>query len=535
MQLHGNAALTPNGRLRLARRVVEERWSLGEAAAAAEVSERTARKWVDRYLADGEAGLADRSSAPRSQPGATPRDRLEAIAALRRLRMTGAEIAEGLSMALSTVQGILTRIGLGELSRLEPPEPPNRYERDWPGELIHIDVKKLGGSASGAPATRATGNRGKGQHSRGAGWEFVHICIDDATRLAYVELLPDEKAATCVGFLKRALRFYRAHGVKVARLMTDNGSAYRSTLHAIACRALKIKHIRTKPYRPRTNGKAERFIRTLLAGGPTAPSTAPRPRRPPPCPAGSTSTIAADHTAPSATKRPWSASRRSNRGTTSPVLTPSLEPGTGGAGLTGRRFRWCSGLGLDLALFLGGAHLDPAGLRLRRHGQREREHAAFVVRLDVLSIDAGAEPQLAAEPSLRPLGDDDLVVLPLLEATLGRNAETLPLDGDTDRVGIDAGQVEVDTELVSPPVGVHGEASRCTSAGEQLGGHLLELSEWVVADSHLASSRLRKRFASLVPGSGPRCIRVTMLPARRPRSVRSRWAWTVTIDSSSKC
>jgi transposase InsO family protein len=266
MQLHGNAALTPNGRLRLARRVVEEGWSLGEAAAAAEVSERTARKWVDRYRAGGEAGLADRSSAPRSQPGATAQDRLEAIAALRRLRMTGAEIAETLSMALSTVQGILTRIGLGKLSRLEPPEPPNRYERNRPGELIHIDVKKLGRIGERGAGHRATGNRGEGQRSRGAGWEFVHICIDDATRLAYVELLSDEKATTCIGFLKRALRFYRAHGVTVERLMTDNGSAYRSTLHAIACRALGIKHLRTRPYRPRTNGKAERFIRTLLAG-----------------------------------------------------------------------------------------------------------------------------------------------------------------------------------------------------------------------------------------------------------------------------
>jgi transposase InsO family protein len=174
--------------------------------------------------------------------------------------MAGAEIAECLGMALSTVQGILTRSGLGKLSRLEPPEPPNRYERDRPGELIHIDVKKLGRIGHRGAGHRATGNRGKGQRSRGAGWEFVHICIDDATRLAYVELLPDEKAATCVGLVKRVLRFYRAHGVKVARLMTDNGYAYRSTVHAIACRALKIKHIRTKPYRPRTNGKAERFI-----------------------------------------------------------------------------------------------------------------------------------------------------------------------------------------------------------------------------------------------------------------------------------
>jgi transposase InsO family protein len=266
MKLHGNAVLTPNGRLRLARRVVEEGWSLGEAAAAAEVSERTARKWVDRYRQQGEAGLFDRSSAPNSQPGATPEDRIEAIAALRRLRLTGQEIALALGIALSTVQGILTRIGLGKLSRLEPPAPANRYERKRPGELLHIDVKKLGRIGHRSAGHRATGNRGPGRRSRGAGWEFVHICIDDATRLAYVELLPDEKATTCIGFLRRALRFYAGKSIQVERLMTDNGSAYRSKLHAIACRTLKLKHIRTRPYRPRTNGKAERFIRTLLGG-----------------------------------------------------------------------------------------------------------------------------------------------------------------------------------------------------------------------------------------------------------------------------
>ena len=263
MKLHGNAALTPNQRLRLARRVVEDGWSLGEAAEAAEVSERTARKWVDRYRVEGEAGLVDRSSSPRSQPSATPDDRIEAIAALRRLRFSGQEIASCLGMALSTVQGILTRIGLGKLSRLEPPEPPNRYERRRAGELLHVDVKKLGRIQGGA-GHRAHGSRRRSP--RGGGWEFVHVCVDDATRLAYVEVLADEKATTCVGFLRRALRFYAARGVQVERLMTDNGSAYRSKLHAIACRALKIKHLRTRPYRPRTNGKAERFIRTLLGG-----------------------------------------------------------------------------------------------------------------------------------------------------------------------------------------------------------------------------------------------------------------------------
>jgi transposase-like protein len=267
MNLHANAALSLNGRRRLAVRVVvEEGWSLTEAAAAAEVSDRTARKWVDRYRAEGEAGLWDRSSAPVVQAGETAPERVGLIAALRRLRMTGAEVAEVLSMPRSTVQGILTRIGLGKLSRLEPPEPANRYERGRPGELIHIDVKKLGRIGKRGAGHRVTGNRGKGQRSRGAGWEYVHVCVDDATRMAYVEVLENEQATTCIAFLRRAVRFYAAHGIEVKELMTDNGSAYRSKLHAIACRMLRIKHIRTRPYRPRTNGKAERFIRTMLGG-----------------------------------------------------------------------------------------------------------------------------------------------------------------------------------------------------------------------------------------------------------------------------
>ena len=263
MKLHGNAPFGPKGRATMVRRVVELGWSLTEAAEAAGVSERTARKWVDRYLEEGEAGLVDRSSAPHSVPGRTPEDRVAAIAALRRVRMTGPEIAECLGMALSTVSAVLTRIGLGRLSRLEPPEPANRYERERPGELIHIDVKKLVRIERGA-GHRATGRRTS--HARGAGWEFVHVCVDDATRLAYVEVLRDEKATTAIGFLRRALAFYAAHGIEVERLMTDNGSAYRSIAHSLACKALGIRHIRTRPYRPRTNGKAERFIRTMLGG-----------------------------------------------------------------------------------------------------------------------------------------------------------------------------------------------------------------------------------------------------------------------------
>ena len=265
MEIHANAALSLKGRRLVAARVVERGWSLSEAAEAAEVSDHTARKWVGRYRQEGEAGLLDRSSAPATQPGATAPERVEAIAALRRLRMTGAEIAECLSMALSTVQGILARVGLGKLSRLEPPEPPNRYQRERAGELIHIDVKKLGRIGANGPGHRVTGTR-TGNRSRGAGWEYVHVCVDDATRLAYVEVLEDEKATTAIGFLKRALAFYASHGVQVEQLMTDNGSAYRSKLHQIACRMLGIRHIRTRPYRPRTNGKAERFIRTMLGG-----------------------------------------------------------------------------------------------------------------------------------------------------------------------------------------------------------------------------------------------------------------------------
>ena len=271
MKVHANAPLGPKGRLTLARRVLEQGWSLAEAAEAAGVSERTCSKWVDRYRREGESGLLDRSSAPRSMPHRTPEELVEAIVALRRLRMTGAEIAFCLAMALSTVSAVLLRVGLGKLSRLERPEPPNRYERRRAGELIHIDVKKLG-RIRGA-GHRVTGSRASQQRTRVngrltgvAGWEFVHVCVDDATRLAYVEVLGDEKATTAVGFLRRAKAFYASHGITVERVMTDNGSAYRSTIHAFACRSMGLRHLRTRPYRPRTNGKAERFIRTMLGG-----------------------------------------------------------------------------------------------------------------------------------------------------------------------------------------------------------------------------------------------------------------------------
>ena len=264
MKLHANAALSLKKRQLIARRVVEQGWSLSEAAAAAEVSERTCSKWVCRYRSEGEAGLLDRSSAPRSIPHRTCEERVQLIASLRRLRMTGAEIAFCLGMALSTVSAVLTRIGLGKLSRLEPPEPPNRYERRRPGELLHIDVKKLGRIIR--PGHRVTGSRFDRRDQGKKGWEFVHVCVDDATRLAYVEVLADEKSTTAIAFLRRAIAFYRRHGIEARAVMTDNGSAYRSSLHSLACRTLGIRHQRTRPYRPRTNGKAERFIRTLLSG-----------------------------------------------------------------------------------------------------------------------------------------------------------------------------------------------------------------------------------------------------------------------------
>jgi transposase InsO family protein len=272
MQLHANAALSLNKRRLLCRRVVERSWSLSAAAVAAEVSERTAGKWVRRYRAEGERGLFDRSSAPHRVANRTPELRVEAIVALRRLRFTGPEIAHVLGMALSTVSGILTRIGMGKLGRLGL-EPAQRYERERPGELVHIDVKKLGRIEDGAGhrmTGRRRGNRrrtdAEGRRRLQVGWEYVHIAVDDCTRLAYAEVLPDERASTAIGFLRRALAFYRRHGIEVERLLTDNGSAYRSTVHAIACRTLGIRHLRTRPHRPQTNGKAERFIRTLLGG-----------------------------------------------------------------------------------------------------------------------------------------------------------------------------------------------------------------------------------------------------------------------------
>ena len=260
MKLHGNAKTCPHSRRLLVERL-EEGWAVAEAAKAAGVSTRTAAKWRARWRSKGEAGLLDRSSAPKRTPRRTGADRVRAIELLRRLRMTAAEIAEVLGMALSTVSAILKRIGLGKRSRLEPLEPPNRYECSQPGELLHIDVKKL--ARFSRPGHRMLG-RGRGRFETAAGYEYLHVCVDDYSRLAYAELLPDERARSPIAFLRRALAFFAARGIAGQRILTDNGAAYLAHAYGRACCAFGLRHTRTRPRRPRTNGKAERFIQTLL-------------------------------------------------------------------------------------------------------------------------------------------------------------------------------------------------------------------------------------------------------------------------------
>ncbi|HEX4323421.1 MAG TPA: IS481 family transposase [Gaiellaceae bacterium] len=274
MRLHRNAALSWSGRRLLARRVLEEGWTVTAAALAGGVSVRCARKWVDRFKAAGEAGLLDRSSAPRRVANRTPADRVAVILALRQLRMTAAEIAETLAMPLSTVSVVLKRSGMGKLGRIGL-EQPVRYERSRPGELVHIDIKKLGRIEGGAGKRVGGRTAGAGRprkrdaagRDRGTiGWEFVHVAVDDHSRLAYAEVLGDEKATTAIGFMRCAVSFFARYGIRVEGILTDNGSAYIATMHALACRQLGIRHLRTRPRRPQTNGKAERFIRTLTNG-----------------------------------------------------------------------------------------------------------------------------------------------------------------------------------------------------------------------------------------------------------------------------
>jgi transposase InsO family protein len=259
VRLHQNAKTCPASRRLMCERV-DSGWSVKAAAEAAGLTERRASEWLRRWRA-GDAELEDRSSVAVSIPGRTPPEVEQAILALRELRFSATRIAEALAMPERTVRAVLARHGASKLPPVDAHEPKNRFERPAPGELIHIDVKKLG--RIGREGHRIHGDRST--RSRGIGWEFVHVCVDDCTRLAYVEVLQDEKTDTVVAFLKRAIAWLAEHGVIVERLMTDNGSAYRSHVHAAACRTLQIRHLFTQPYRPKTNGKAERFIRTLQA------------------------------------------------------------------------------------------------------------------------------------------------------------------------------------------------------------------------------------------------------------------------------
>ena len=273
MNCHANARLSPIGRRLLIDRIERDGWTVRAAAESAGISQRTACKWVGRWRAEGDPGLRDRSSAPRTVANKTAPQTVAAICALRRLRLSGPELAQLLELPLSTVCAVLKRAGLGKLGRLGL-QPARRYERERPGELIHVDVKKLGRIQGGA-GKRVTGTPqnprravtdAAGIRRQRIGWDAVHVAIDDATRLAYAEVLPDETALTAIAFLRRAIAFFKRHGIHVERVLTDNGSPYISTAHALACRALGIRHLRTRPYRPQTNGKAERLIRTMLGG-----------------------------------------------------------------------------------------------------------------------------------------------------------------------------------------------------------------------------------------------------------------------------
>jgi transposase InsO family protein len=262
MNIHKNARLTLIGREQMVRLVVENGLPQAAAARRFNTTPKTVGKWVERFRQEGVDGLRDRSSRPLSSPSQTAAATCAAVEALRRQRYTAKHIATAVLVSAATVSRILKRLGLNRLSALEPAEPIRRYERETPGEIIHIDIKKLGRFES--IGHRITGDRAGQSNSRGVGWEYLHLAIDDHSRVAYSEILPDEKRRSCLRFLFNALRFFGAHGVKVQRVMTDNGVSFRSKRYAKALRWLKIKHLRTKPYTPRTNGKAERFVQTSL-------------------------------------------------------------------------------------------------------------------------------------------------------------------------------------------------------------------------------------------------------------------------------
>ena len=262
MDVHENARLTPKGREEMVRSVVQGGLSKAAAARKFNTTPKTVAKWVERFRTEGVNGLRDRSSKPLSSPNQTSQATCAAVEALRRQRYSGKQIAAELAISPATVSRILRRLGLNRLSALEPAEPIRRYERQHPGELIHIDIKKLG--KFNDIGHRITGDR-RGQSSRrGVGWEYVHVCIDDHSRIAFAKIMPNEKKVSAIAFLKAALAYYASLGVKVERVMTDNGSCYKSFAFRAACKRLGLRHIRTKPYTPKTNGKVERFIQTSL-------------------------------------------------------------------------------------------------------------------------------------------------------------------------------------------------------------------------------------------------------------------------------
>ena len=260
MRVHPNAKTTPKARALIVQRVAEEGWTVAETAEGFGVSTRTVHKWRARYRELGVAGLADRPSAPATIPHRTPARRVAAILQLRAQRWTVSAIARRVRLPRSTVGGVVLRAGVGRLPPVEPPAPVRRYERARPGELLHIDIKPL--VKIGQVGHRIHGDRRR--HSRGIGWEHVHVCVDDASRVAYVEVLASATQSDAIGFLSRATGWFASRGVRVERVMTDNGSAYVSRAFAAACARLALRHIRTRPYTPSTNGKAERFIQTLL-------------------------------------------------------------------------------------------------------------------------------------------------------------------------------------------------------------------------------------------------------------------------------
>jgi len=261
MNIHKNARLTPRGRERIVIQVLSGQTPQA-AARAAGVCPRTIRKWIARFKAEGVEGLKDRSSRPRRFYRPTPQAIVEQVEALRRQRWTGKQIAAEVGVSPATVSRVLRRLGLNRIASLEPAEPVRRYEREHPGELIHIDIKQLGRFER--IGHRITGDRKGQSNSRGVGWEYVHVCIDDASRVAFSQILPDQKKESAIAFLKATVAYYASLGVTVARVMTDNGSCYRARDFAKACRDLGLKHITTRPFTPKTNGKAERFIQTAL-------------------------------------------------------------------------------------------------------------------------------------------------------------------------------------------------------------------------------------------------------------------------------